>query len=263
MWVFGHTPSELGRSELQRLGLVLSLLALLLAAPAGPALGYGYTSVAPPPTTEDNHLEILTIIYGGTWSVDANGRDFSNNGGITATRVYDFNSGDEIIHVLDGDETNVDQIWTDGIVTVTAEVKYAGHNQSFGWNGGEGVGGVDTTNYYELLTDADLLLGTEVEIDITGNFLWGIHPNGDEWWSKQSYNADGSDHLVTYFIENVPGLEDETVWLLLWEDLPDTGDMDYNDFVIQVQAVPEPGTAFLLGTVLAGLAVFRCRRRGA
>lgn len=262
MRVFGHVLSELRRSELQRLGLLLGLLGLLLV-PAGTALGYGYTDVNTPPSSEDNHLEILTIIYGGNWSydlLDPDGVDLVNDAGITAKRVYDFNSGDEIIHVLNGDESNVDQIWTDGIVTVTAQVKYAMYDQSFGWNKGEG-GGL-ATNYYELLTDADL--GQPgIEIDITGNFLWGIQPNGDEWWSKISLNWDNKDHMVTYFVEGVPGLEDETVWLLFWEDYRCLGDEDFNDFVVQVQAVPEPGTAFLLGAVLAGLAVVRRRRRGA
>ena len=115
----------------------------------------------------------MVAIYGGNWVADVNGVDFSNDAGITAKRVYDFNGPDEIVHVLTGNQDDVDQTWTDGTVTVSAQVKWADHDQSFGWNGG-GLG----TSYNVLLTDADLN-GDSVPIEITGDFLWGTEPTHD------------------------------------------------------------------------------------
>lgn len=231
--------------------------ALWLALAAGSAWGYGYTTINPPPGGEASHQDILTDIYGGTWTT-SNGIDFTN-GDITALRVYDFNGGDEIIHVLNGGPDNVDQVWTDGTVTVTAEAKWAAFSQSFGWNGG-GSG----NTYYELLTETDIG-GDPVTLNINGDFVWGTEAqdgSGYTWWSKLSMNESpyfGKDHMVTYFIDGF-GDVDETVWLLFWEDYPCAGDEDFNDFVIQVTAtIPEPSTALLLGAGLLALGLHRRR----
>jgi len=233
-------------------GVVLS--SLVLCAPAMAELGYTDWFENGEPTM----LSILGGIYGGTWS---NGGPDYTNGDITVYRVYDFDDGQESIHIVDGDQFDIDQVWTDGIATVTAQAKYAGLNQSFGWN----QGGTDPCNYQELLSydgpSGVIEGGPVVEIDIEGDFLWGIQPNGDEWWSKMSNNSDGGmDHLITFFVEGV-GEPDETVWLLFWEDLPSSSwDQDYQDFVVEIRAsIPEPATMFLLG--LGGLALLKKRRK--
>ena len=64
-------------------------------------------------------------------------------------------------------------------------------------------------------------------------------------------------------VEGLPDANGATVWLLFWEDLPDTGDADYNDFVIELRAIPEPSTLLLVAAGLAGLALSRRRRNGA
>ena len=206
---------------------------------------------------EPTMVNIFGGIYGGTWT---NGGPDYTNGDITAHRVYDFDDGQERIHIVNGDQFDIDQVWTDGIATVTAQAKYASLEQSFGWN----QGGTDPCNYQELLSyDGDsgvIVDGPVVEIDIEGDFLWGIRPNSDEWWSKMSLNEDGgSDHLITFFVEGASA-EDESVWLLFWEDLPSSSwDQDYQDFVIEIRAtVPEPTTICLFG--LGGLALLRKRK---
>jgi hypothetical protein len=238
---------------------VVSLLGLFLVGGAGPAGANTYTAIQPPGGGELSHSEILDLVYGsGFVTTGVSGLDFTN-GTVTASRVWDTDDGDETLHVYLGDESGIDRIWTDGTVQVSAQVKYAEHDQSFGWNQG-GLG----TSYQELLTEVNLG-GPAIEIEVTGDFLWGSQPqNGgapEEWWSELTYNNDGQDHLVTYFIEGLPDLDGVTVWLQFWEDLPSLGDADFNDFVVEVQAVPEPGTLVLAGLALAGFAAHRQRRR--
>lgn len=230
-----------------------AILPFLVCAPAMAQLGYSDWFENGEPTM----VNILGGIYGGTW-VDG-GPDYTN-GEITVYRVYDFDDLDESLHIVNGNQYDIDQIWTDGIATVTAQAKYASLGQSFGWN----QGGTDPCNYQELLSydgpSGVIEGGPVVEIEIAGDFLWGIRPNEDEWWSKMSLNKDGgSDHLITFYVDGA-NKNGERVWLLFWEDLPSPGwDQDYQDFVIEVRAVPEPMTICLFG--LGGLALLRKRRK--
>jgi hypothetical protein len=244
----------------RREGCFIVVAVLLFIWSCSPVFAaWSYTEVREPPGVELSHSEILDDIYGGTFT--GSGTDLGyghwtefSNGTVTALRVFDTDDLTEIIHIVTGDEGNVDQVWTDGLTSVTAQAKYAAHDQSFGWNGG-GSG----TDYYQLLTHDDVSLGTVVPISISGDFLWGTKPNGDEYWSKDSYNDDELDHMVTYKVE---GLEtDWTVWLLFWEDLTGSypsSDRDFNDFVIEVRAIPEPASMLLFG--LGGLALLRKRK---
>jgi len=221
-----------------------------------------YTEVRDPAGGEASHSEILDDIYGATFTGSGTDLGYGNwtqfsNGTVTALRVFDSDDLNEIIHIVTGDESNVDQIWTDGLANVTAQARYAANDQSFGWNGG-GMG----TTYYELLTHDDVSLGTVVPITISGDFLWGAQPNHDEYWSKNSYNPDepdALDHMVTYKIEGL--ITDRTVWLLFWEDVTGsypTSDRDFNDFVVEIRAIPEPGSMLLFG--LGALALLRKRK---
>jgi len=217
-----------------------------------------YTPIYGSPTGEKNHAQILHDIYGGTFS--KSGVNYNGNTGIHALRVYD--SGDDAIrlNLLTGTPSDIDQIWADGVVTLTAKVKYAALHQSFGWNGGGGTG---TANYYELLTQEDIATQQAVTLNIAGDFLWGCRPtdrNGTqdhEWWSMNSKNADHKDHMVTYKIEGLGS--PQTVWLIFMEDLPlCVADKDYNDFVVQISAIPEPATICLLG--LGALSLIRRKK---
>ncbi len=239
------------------IGVLVTLVAALATAPVYGALGY--TTVNAPPGGEKSQAQILADVYGGTFTAD--GHDYIGGGAsgdINAYRVYDF---DDIIydttHVYNHTENDVDQIWTDGVVTVTAYAKYAAWQQSFGWNGG----GTNGTSFHELVDYTDIGgPGETFQITSGQNFLWGMQAKGDsrcgwwdteheEWWSKQSENSwcgAGEDHMISYYIEGVS--PSEAVWLIFMEDVKfsDGSDKDYNDFVVEIRAIPEPLTIGLL-----------------
>ena len=239
------------------LGLLVSATLLGLLSSSA-AYAYSYTTILGPPGAELTQREIMDVIYGGTF-VQA-GQDYSN-GAIDLIRIWDNDDptsspGDLPLDLVTGKPLfDIDQIWTDGIATVTAEAKYAALGQSFGWNGGGSIG----AGYVELLTDSDI--GSPgVVIDISGDMLWGVSPSsGDTFWSLDDQNSDGQDHLITFKVLGLGGLD--TVWLQFWEDLPLSGsDKDYNDFVIEVRAVPEPGTGVMVALGVGILAGTRRRR---
>jgi hypothetical protein len=89
--------------------------------------------------------------------------------------------------------------------------------------------------------------------------LWGVKPtSGNEFWSRNNQNAGSADHLVTYKLTGHGG--PETRWVQFWEDLPQgSSDWDYNDFVVEISAVPEPGTAVLVGLGLIAIGLQRRR----
>ncbi|PKL48087.1 MAG: hypothetical protein CVV39_04890 [Planctomycetes bacterium HGW-Planctomycetes-1] len=80
--------------------------------------------------------------------------------------------------------------------------------------------------------------------------------------SENDYGHGEEDHMVTYKMEGLPGREEESVWLIFMEDRPfvlydgcnwvKASDRDYNDFVVEITAIPEPATLclFAIGTLL-------------
>ena len=232
--------------------VVISLVCMFGVSSAFAALGY--TDIAPPPSGGAGHASILADVYGGSFTASGSeGLDFVGSGGISAYRVYDFDGAtDFTLNMLTGDQTGVDQIWTDGVAMVTAEARWSpmGATQSFGWN----EGGTDTENYFELFTE----VGEEAILDIDGDFLWCYSPDTDAWWTLMAENDKGLDHIVTYKIEG-DGLYDEVIWVMFMEASPNAPqNWDFNDFVVEVSVVPEPASMLLLG--MGALALSRKRK---
>jgi hypothetical protein len=251
---------EEGKKGLRRLSgrdavRIFAIVAAVVLFAISPAFAEpNYTPVYAPPDGELNHAQILSKTYGGYFMKIGTSVNYGNASGIKAWRVYDYDGDDIKLNLLLGSKDDIDQVWTDGTAKVTAEVKYAGDSQSFGWNQGMLI---DT--YEELLTEDDINQ-PGISIDISGDFLWGYKPDGEEWWSMQSENDLLEDHMVTYQIVGLPDREvGEVVWLVFLEDRPlSVADKDYNDFVVEISAVPEPATAFLL---VSGIALLLRKRQ--
>jgi hypothetical protein len=269
---------------MRKLITTCAVAAMVIVSASSAVFGtLSYTSINnSPPSGEKNHAQILHDIYGGTFSPSPSGKNYIGSTGIHALRVYDSGNDDIRLNLFTGTPDDIDQIWADGVVTLTAEVKYAALHQSFGWNGG-GTG----TTYHELLTQEDIG-GSPVIVNIPhSDFLWGCWPtdrykwqwdddygcnhwwddyeqnwhrdwsSDHKWWSLNSKNADHKDHMITYKIEGLVG--PQTVWLIFMEDLNlCQADKDYNDFVVQISATPEPATVALLG--LGVLSLIRRRK---
>src|SRR5688572_28732547 len=68
------------------------------AAIVAPAAEGGYTAVKQPRRkTEVSHEQILERVYGGDFVVDATGLSFSNQSGVTVTRLQDGPGGDDTL----------------------------------------------------------------------------------------------------------------------------------------------------------------------
>ena len=118
---------------------------------------------------------------------------------------------------------------------------------------------------------------------VTNLFGYYLISGGNTYYSLPSLNEaggslypDGTPHMVAYqgngsnlvALNGHPGgLWDSSEYILAWEDLPfSRSDLDYNDFVVEVESVhpvPEPAALgmFGFGVLLIGAGVVLNRRR--
>ncbi len=253
-----------------------SVMAVVALASAG-AANANLTTVRPPYGSEATHAQIFTHVYGafgGAFNGAAGpGASSYTNGTVTATRVDDYFSGGpgNPLNLVTGAPggSSSDQQWVDGIAVTSAEAKFAAFSQQFGYDEGGG---------YVKLFDVTMTGPTGFDVAGTGahHFSLGVPWNwvrsgqGGTFYSQSWRNKDKLDHMVTYQITGLPGLDPgETVWMLFFEDLrgsfsAGTSDRDFNDLGVEVRAsvavVPAPSAAALgaLGLGLVGL--FRRRR---
>lgn len=239
---------------------LFALVLLSVFASAGAALAER-TEVHPPYYAQEHgHRQILEDVYGVTLLAD--GDDFvADDASLRISRMDDETGGDALLDAVMGIVGSAaDTVWSSGLIQATARARYAAYSQQFGYDAGDG---------FEVLFNVEGT-GTNVsgtgEVDLLADtWVWGRrNTDGNKaWYSEPSRNSDGLDHLVTYRIE---GLDTpDTVWMLMWEDLPGSyappggSDRDFNDLVVEVRAIPEPATVAMLAL---GVPLARLRRRG-
>ncbi|MBY0263628.1 MAG: hypothetical protein K2Q20_14880 [Phycisphaerales bacterium] len=246
-----------------------SIVAVLSAAAVTASGAMATTQFSPvlsPPSGERGHAFILGQTYGGSFTRSSNGVDFSN-GTVTAQRLVDKGvaAPASLTSFVSGLPT--DNTWVGpALSTLKVEAKYAGHNSTFGFfndSSSSTAGGALPTLQSLFNTGS---IGSTATVNMPANFRWALKNNttGKTFTSRAEDNVEGNsffDHLVTYRITGAGDAPGAVRYMLFWEDLTigDCTDMDYNDAVIQVTAIPAPGaTALLAG---AGLLASRRRRR--
>ena len=152
-----------------------------------------------------------------------------------------------------------DQTWIELDGGVSAQAKYAGFSQNFGYI----QGGVFTSLF--TVTESGYLSGSPsclfLEEDGHEIFQFGLYLSGAPLRSSlESSNSDGLDHMVTWLIT---GADSAGNYVIAWEDFEYGGDTDFNDLVIEVSMaapIPEPTTLLFIGAGLVMLAVLGRRK---
>ncbi len=218
----------------------------------------GFTPIGPPSGFELTHAEVLQSFYGGVFTADIGGISF-DNGTIFAERVNDFGfPGVIVAETSDGLGIN-DEFWAG--LSVIVVPRYVGGTDE------TGLGLIDGDGAFIPVAPSDAI-GQEFAVDLSnGVNRWALAnaTTGDLLTSNPSDNADQLDHMVTYRIDSKDS-NFGTRWVIFWEDRLDGQlgfDLDYNDAVFEIIAVPAPGTfaALALASVFPGLSLGARRRR--
>jgi hypothetical protein len=234
-----------------------------MAATSGAMATATFTTVSAPTVSgEKNHAQLLSQVYGGTWTT-SNGLDYTN-GSLTATRLAD--AGVSTPTSLTTGVSGTDDAWTGPAATsIVAQAKYAADNSMFGYFDDTGT----DHSFHALFNTGSA--GASAAVLLPSSFRWGLQDlsTGKLWTSRASDQSTPglvfpipSDQMVTYKVTGANGESVTNEWALFWEDrgAGQVSDRDFNDAVITIQAsaIPAPGAAALLG--LGTLCVARRKR---
>lgn len=203
-----------------------ALIAVILLSGAAPRARAGYTAVQPPKRQQNfTHERILEHVYGGDFVSDATGLNFSNNPGVTVTRLEDSGPG------------QTDEIWNRQILSARAVAASDRKSKTAAYFGASTDGGVQKV-VQSTGRGFDLANSGQVDALAAGDLRFGSGNRRKMFSSVASANRDGMDHLVTYEVNGLSG-QPASVYLMCWEGkFTQRSDRDYNDLVIEVQAAP-------------------------
>jgi len=238
--------------------------AIMCVSPAFAA----FTTVNPPTyANEDSHAQILSTVYGGSFSSTGSlGLDYTN-GSITALRIEDTLDLSSVPTGLTPQGSALptlasdDQLWQADFQSASAKAIFASFSQQFGY-----IDGASGGTYTNLFNSSGTGYGVTGSIDLSalsGHLLrWARNGDNGVESSQNSDNLDGLDHMVTYSIQGLNnGLQ---TWLVFFEDLrsgQQYADFDYNDLVVQITALPVPEPTAMAGLLAAASLGFGLRRR--
>ncbi|MFN0135002.1 MAG: DUF4114 domain-containing protein [Phycisphaerae bacterium] len=210
---------------------------------------------------EPNHFDILEGIYspGTPWTTFGSRTDGEGdlvdltNGTLSAVRVDDYGV-EGIMNISTGNPGDADdRLWTGSLIDSHARARFAGYQQQFGM-GFEAGEWIDVLNLFTVSGSGLAVSGSAtMSLAEPTDWVWVRGGDGDQYTSEPFFNGDQDDHMVTYQIR---GFDDGlTHWVLFWEDLPNLGDVDYNDLVVEIAgpAVPEPASMGLMSLGMLAL----------
>jgi len=231
--------------------------ALGVVAPAAEA---GYTAVVKPRSKmQASHEQILERVYGGNFVADASGLSFSNESGVTVTRLTDDSSASE--H------------WAGRSISAKAVAAFSERRKTAAY-----FGATTGARVQEFLHptgrrfNVNGASAAEMPADAVLVFSTGSR-KPKVFSSVASTNRDGMDHAVTYEVKGTA--HPASVYLQCWEDrFARRSDRDDNDFVVEIQAgevgrtpfsqpllIPLPPAVWTGLSGFAGLSLFAWIRR--
>lgn len=213
------------------------------------------------------------------------GGTFGNQSSIVDLIINDINTTENLSLSWERVTDPADNVFTflsnaNTSTSVRGRARYAGYNNKFGAT----VDGAYSELLGAPLPQNTVLLGnnvsdfTSLDLGLTSGDFWNptlVAGDGKVYTSDPTDNLNGLDHMVTFrTIDpiNDPDLDGFAAfrYIIAFEDLPDLGDEDYNDYVVEINFaalqttnVPEPAALSLFGLGIVGLGLMRRRRKTA
>jgi hypothetical protein len=203
---------------------------------------------------EMSQATLLGVIYGGAWARIAGTQSYSN-GPLTAFRVADGGLSSPINIATSSPALVHDTLWQGGPATLTLKAKVAADSHTFGFID-DSVTPAAGSGYQPL--SATTGLNVPLVTTLPADFRWALHDTTTDQilTSRATDNPTGMDQLITYRIQGHSVAS--PTWLIAWEDRTSNSDRDFNDAVVEVTAVPAPGSAVLMG--IGMMLTYRRRR---